>query len=259
MLGSSLGLLRSAKLERAGFLHGFSTRLGGVSKPPFDSLDFAVLRDATELAENQRRFADALGCDASSLHQVMQVHGNALVVAKGSPSETLAQNADVIVGEPRSGHVVAVRIADCVPILLGDPTTGRVAAVHAGWRGIEAGVLGAAVEHLGPARASRGVMIAAIGPCIGPCCFEVGTDVAERIVTASSSDVVDRHHEGKVFIDLRRAVRFQLRALGIDDEAIDDVPGTGRSACTSCDRTRFYSYRRDKDDAGRLLAGIVAR
>ena len=189
----------------------------------------------------------------------MQVHGNVLVVAKGAPPETLAQDADAVVAEPGSGHVVAVRVADCVPVLLADPATGRVAAVHAGWRGIENDMLKVAIEHLSASRAPRAVMLAAIGPCIGPCCFEVGPDVAERIVNASTADVVDRHVEGKVFIDLRRAVRFQLRALGIDDEAIDDVPGTGRSACTSCDRTRFYSYRRDKDESGRLLAAIAAR
>ncbi|MDF2693195.1 MAG: hypothetical protein K0S65_1578 [Labilithrix sp.] len=257
----TLPLLTSQALSLAGFSHGFTTRVGGVSPPPFETLDFAVLRDPALLAENQARLARAVGFEVGSLHQSMQVHGAALLVAGGDPGATLALEADALAAEPSTGHAVLVRVADCVPVLLADPATGRVVAAHAGWRGVEAGVVRTSVQYLeqgagaGPTRG----FVAAIGPCIGPCCFEVGADVGERIANASSQAVIVRRAGEKVFIDLRLAVRMQLHALGVRDEGIDDVPGTGPEGCTRCDRERFYSYRRDGDASGRLVGVIVAR
>lgn len=255
----TLPLLTSTALARAGFAHGFTTRQGGVSPPPFDTLDFAVLREPVQLAENQTRLAHALGVERTALHQSIQVHGTRLVVAGGDAKATLALEADALAAEPKTGHAVAVRIADCVPVLFADPSSGRVAAAHAGWRGVEAGVLGVCVAHLVRGGAAPEELVAAIGPCIGPCCFEVGRDVAERIVKASGAEVVVREAGEKAWVDLRRAVRIQLRGLGLRDDAIDDVPGTGREGCTRCDRERFYSYRRDGEASGRLIGVIVAR
>ena len=228
-----------------------------MSEPPFESLDFALLRDPARLRENQRRLASVVGFDASRLFQTRQVHGAALVVADGDPAGFVEQEADALVAEPRSGNAVAVRIADCVPVLLADPATGRVAAVHAGWRGVVAQVIGAAVARLGGGRG----LVAAVGPSIGPCCFEVGTDVGETLALATTKEVVARRDDerGKAYVDLRRAVRAQLTALDLDDAAIDDVPSATREGCTRCDARRFYSYRRDGDASGRLLAVIAAR
>ncbi len=252
----TLPLLTSKVLADAGFAHGFTTRLGGVSPPPFESLDFAVLRDPGRLAENQARLAAALGTTRSVLHQSMQVHGARVVVAGGDPAATLALEADALAAEPGSGHAVAVRVADCVPVLLAHGVTGGVVAAHAGWRGVEAGVVVASVRHLGGA---GGELLAAIGPCIGACCFEVGRDVADRIAQASSPDAIVRIAGEKAFVDLRRAVRAQLRSLGVRDDAIEDVPGAGPEGCTRCNRERFYSYRRDGDTSGRLVGAIVAK
>jgi YfiH family protein len=254
--------LVSKTLQGAHFAHGFSMRgdrrAGGVSEPPFESLDFATLRDPAALKENQRRLGEAVGFEPGRLYQVHQVHGAALVVAQGDPARLLEQQADALVAEPGSGHAVAVRVADCVPILVADPTTGRVAAVHAGWRGVVADVIGAAVRHLGGA---PGELLAAIGPCIGPCCFEVGADVGDTIARATTSGAIARRDDarGKVFVDLRAAVRARLVELGLPDAAIDDVPDRTRNGCTRCDAQRFYSYRRDGDSSGRLIAVIVAR
>jgi YfiH family protein len=257
----TIAILTSPKLTRAGFSHGFTTRLGGVSQPPFDSLDFAVLRDAELLRENQARLAAAVGFEPGALHQAMQVHGSAVVVAGGDPAATLALEADALVAEPGSGHAVAVRIADCVPVLVADPVSGRVTAIHAGWRGVEAGVVNAGVRHLAsaPDAGPASGFLAAIGPSIGPCCFEVGLDVGERIAKAAAADVIDRHAGDKVYVDLRMGVSAQLRASGLDDESVDDVPGSGRVACTRCQQKTFYSYRRDGDSSGRLIGVIVAR
>ena len=257
----TLPLLTSAKLAQAGFSHGFTTRLGGVSPPPFDTLDFAVLRDPARLQENQARLAAAVGVDAGRLHQAMQVHGTNLLVAGGDPAATLALEADALAAEPGTGHAVAVRVADCVPVLLADPATGRVVAAHAGWRGVEAGVVARSVEHLasGASAGPPSGFIAAIGPCIGPCCFEVGTDVGERIARATVPDVIVRREGEKAFVDLRRAVRAQLRASALTQDLIEDVPGRGPEGCTRCNPDRFYSYRRDGDASGRLVGVIVAR
>jgi copper oxidase (laccase) domain-containing protein len=96
--------------------------------------------------------------------------------------------------------------------------------------------------------------LAAIGPCIGPCCFEVDADVAAQIAQATTPEVIARRVGDKAFVDLRRAVRFQLRALGLDDAHTDDVDG-----CTRCDEEHFFSHRRDGEASGRSLAFIVAR
>ena len=258
-------MLLSETLKNAQFRHGFSTRAGGVSEPPFDSLDFALLRDPARLWENQRRLAAAVGFDPSRLYQTQQVHGRVVVLAGGDPAAMLTREADALVAEPGSQNAVAVRVADCVPVLLAHRDSGRVAAVHAGWRGIVADVIGASVRQVGgDSRGGGGGgerLLAAIGPCIGPCCFEVGADVGAKIARTTSDEVIARRDDarGKVYVDLRAAVRVQLRALGLSDEAIDDVPDRTRAGCTRCDAQRFYSHRRDGDSSGRLMAVIVAR
>jgi YfiH family protein len=135
-----------------------------------------------------------------------------------------------------------------VPVLVASVASGDVAAIHAGWRGVVAGIVRAGVERFGARD-----LVAAIGPCIGPCCFEVGRDVASQIAGAcGETTVVARELGDKAYVDLRRAVRAQLRALGLDDARIDDVPG-----CTRCDAARFHSYRRDGANAGRMLSAIA--
>lgn len=258
-------ILTSNLLASAGFRHGFSTRLGGVSKAPFEHLDFTTQRASNVpdgLVENQRRLAEAVGFDREQLHQCTQVHGAAFVVAEGDPKSTLSRSADALVAEPGTEHAVGIRVADCVPVLLADPRSGRVAAVHAGWRGVAGRILANVVARLesssnaGEARE----YVAAIGPCIGACCFETGIDVAENIASASSVDVVVSRDDstGKAHVDLRKAVRRQLRSLGLDDARIEDVPSANRAGCTRCDAERFYSYRRDGEASGRLIGVIVA-
>ena len=216
-----MGLLRSTLLGRAGFLHGLPER----GTP-----------DAELLA--------ALGVDR--ITQVVQVHGARVVHAH----EAAGQEADAIVAGTRSSPVaVGVRVADCVPVLLADEASGAVAAIHAGWRGVAAGVVRAAGAEL-----QGGSLLAAIGPCIGACCFEVGQDVAAEIARASHGAEVVRVRAGdKAFVDLRAAVRAQLRALGVDDARIEDVPGCTRH------EPRFHSYRRDGNASGRMLAAIAGR
>jgi copper oxidase (laccase) domain-containing protein len=128
-------------------------------------------------------------------------------------------------------------------VLVADEASGAVAAIHAGWRGVVGGVVRAGVELLAGQR-----LAAAIGPCIGACCFEVGAEVAAQ------TGFVARRQGDKAYVDLRAAVRAQLRALGVSDARIDDVAG-----CTKHEPERFHSFRRDGAHSGRMLAAIAAR
>jgi YfiH family protein len=176
-------------------------------------------------------------------------------VTAGEIDEAGALEADAVVGvRQRSGQredgdrvAIGVRVADCVPVLIGNEASGDVAAIHAGWRGVVSGVVRAGVERLLSGNGAS-ELVAAIGPCIGACCFEVGGEVARQ------TGFVVREAGGKAFVDLRAAVRAQLRDLGLEDARIEDVPG-----CTRHEATRFHSFRRDGASSGRMLAAIATR
>jgi YfiH family protein len=226
-------LLRSEILGAAGLLHAFPER------------------GATD-ADIVRKLGLPPG---AAIVQVKQVHGaDAIDAALAGPDRC----ADALVARAGDGRVaVGVRVADCVPVLVGDDATGDVAAIHAGWRGIVAGIVRAGVERLGASGSRGGVtrLVAAIGPCIGPCCFEVGRDVAEQIVRAShGARVIIAERGDKAYVDLRAAVRAQLLAVGVQGTRIDDVAG-----CTKHETARFHSFRRDGPGSGRMLAAIAGR
>src|SRR5687768_17098934 len=143
----------SPLLERAGVPHAFSTRLGGISPPPFDSLNLgnpngcAVQDDYDHVWHNYRLLQDAAACGGRELVRVHQVHGAAVaVVTPGRPFD-VSTKADALVGDD-PGRVLSVRVADCVPVLLAAGDGRTVAAVHAGWRGVVAGAVGAAIRTM---------------------------------------------------------------------------------------------------------------
>ncbi len=247
-------LLFGRLLTERGVRHGFSTRNGGVSEGPFATLNAAVGPgdDPAAVAENLRRVAAAVGVAPAALFQTSQVHGVAVrEIHSGDAREAVVrEEADALVArEP--GVAVGVRVADCVPILVHDARSGAVAAIHAGWRGLADGVIGAGVGALAADDPSG--LVAAVGPSIGPCCFEVGEEVAERIATSVGDRSVIIAGAGKPHVDLRRAARIALGRLGLAADRIEDVPG-----CTMCEPERFHSFRRDGARSGRLIAVIVA-
>jgi len=256
MRASTLALFAS-NLSRAGFPHGFSTRAGGVSEGAFESLNFGAGDEAERVTENVRRFAEAAGFDPRALRQVNQVHGARSVDAgtlAGDPAARVEADALFLApggagGSDGHGGAIAIRVADCVPVLVATRDRGEIAAIHAGWRGIAAGVVRAGIGSL-----QGKEKIAAIGPSIGPCCFEVGEEVVPQILHAAGGDlaIVARRARDKAYIDLRLAVRRQLELAGVTD--VEDVPG-----CTRCDAARFFSYRRDGERSGRHLAAIALR
>jgi YfiH family protein len=247
---SDEAVLRASNLTEAGIRHGFSTRHGGVSAGPFASMNLAraVGDDPGAVAENHRRFAAVVGYDPGRLYESSQVHGARVLRADGREVlATRAEEADALVTST-AGDAVAVRVADCVPVLLAAPGAAVVAAVHAGWRGVAQRVVEAALAAMAvdPRR-----VIAAVGPCIGACCFEVGDEVAAEIAAASTEAAVRRADGVKPRVDLRAAVAAQLAGAGVG--AIEQVGG-----CTRCEEARYHSYRRDGKASGRLLAAIVA-
>jgi hypothetical protein len=251
-------LLTAALLEEHGFRHGFNPRRGGVSVAPFDSwnLGRAAGDDAAAVSENHRRFATAIGFAHGALHEASQVHGAAVQVvsARTDPGALRHVEADALVAQA-AGTAVGVRAADCLPLLLADPDSGAAAAVHAGWRGIVAGVVEAAVASLRVhAGASASRLLAATFPHIRGCCFEVGPEVADRLL-ASSPDaaVVDASRE-RPRVDLQRIVSAKLETLGVQPQRLTDVAG-----CTRCEPARFFSYRREGARSGRHIAAIVSR
>lgn len=246
---------RSPLLHALGIPHAFSTRIGGVSAAPFDSLNFgnpngcAVQDDLQHIRDNHRLIAEAIGARGRQLLRVHQVHGDRVVEAPAGSTFDCNLQADAIVTEDR-GALASVRVADCVPILLGRRDGSRVAAVHAGWRGVIAGIVGRAVERLGGGDA----VVVAIGPCIGFHAFEVGSEVLAEFEKHFSPAPIRRDDGGKGHVDLRAAVRLQLLAAGVNGNSIDTT-----DRCTFRDQEEFYSHRRDNGVTGRMTAIITPR
>jgi polyphenol oxidase len=169
---------------------------------------------------------------------LQQIHSSDVLVADGQPG-CVGEGDALITREP--GVTISVRTADCYPILLVDPEVRAVAVVHAGWRGTAGRIVAKTLERMGSefgADASK--IIAAIGPGIGACCYEVGAEVAAQFGKSGS---------GK--LNLAEENRKQLVAEGVAGSCIDVL-----GDCTRCDATRFHSYRRDKDAAGRMISFI---
>lgn len=224
---------RSSSLAELGVPHLFTTRLGGGRR------DF----DLGELdgAGYQRLFGAAHAGEAA-LVRCHQVHGaQVLVVGPGALPDGRAQ-ADALVSE-RADALLCIHVADCVPILLAARGGARVAAVHAGWRGVVAGVVARTLELLGGADT-----VAAIGPCISAPAFEVGPEVSDAFTRIGLAHTLVPHPGARAHIDLRAAVEHQLHAGGV--RRIDST-----ERCTYRDSEEFFSYRRDVTHGGRGRTG----
>ena len=236
--------------------HAFSTRIGGISPPPFDSLNLGnpngceIQDDYDRIWENYRLLHRAAGCHEDKPCRVHQVHGAGVVrVSRGVDFDTSVK-ADALVSDDPM-RVLSVRVADCVPILIASNSGDRVAAIHAGWRGVIAGVAPAALRDLAGDRPVN-QFVAAVGPCIGYDAFEVGSEVVAEFTRAFGADAPCRMlPDGKGRVDLREAVRRQLIAIGIPAGQIDMT-----DRCTYRDRDEFYSHRRDNGVTGRMAAVI---
>jgi YfiH family protein len=246
-----LSFLVAEGMEREGFLVAFSERAGGVSGAPFDSLNlgYATGDRGEHVRENRDRLVRALGIPPFAIGK--QAHGSHLVrvgeKAAGAgfqgPPSPLGEADVLAVSRPQLP--VAVLVADCVPLALASPDQGLIAAVHAGWRGLAAGV----VPNTLSAFEQPGRVLAAIGPSIGPCHYEVGDDVAAAVGRGSEAGVRTERRDGRLFLDLSGTVARILRALGVRTIDRSDV-------CTACEPQRFFSHRRDGETGRQSLVAL---
>jgi len=243
--------IRSKILANHGFTGIFTLRQGGISPPPFDEQNFGYgLGDSDDhIEQNLYRLVQAASLP-SIPHQATQVHRTDTLWCKG-PGHIHRQQADILITD-HSDTAIAVRVADCLPILLADPETGITAAVHAGWRGTAAGIVKKAIQIMLQHGAKSKELLASLGPCIGPCCFAVGHDAAIDLQQSTEGGERCIHHTAEIHADLPEINRLQLIESGVSVHHIESS-----TACTACECEHFFSFRRDKKRTGRHLA-IVA-
>jgi len=235
--------------------HGIFTRLGGVSQPPWDSLNLGgtVGDDAQAVRENHRRMYAALGLDGTRACTVWQVHSADTVIANGPvPDRRWLARADGMVTD-RCGVPLTMRFADCTPILLYDPARHVIGIAHAGWRGT---ILGAGVSTLQTMIEAFGTrpqdVQAGIGPSIGPDRYQVGDEVVEAVRKAfgTTEGLVRRAGDGSVTLDLWAANRLALERAGVTQIEVAGL-------CTATHTDEFYSHRAEAGRTGRFGAVIA--
>lgn len=217
---NSQQVIRARSLDAFPWLeHGFGTRLSQ-HWPPRPAVSVKQVHSARVLA-------------AEDLEEGVTVEGDAIIVS-------------------RTGTLAAIRTADCLPILIADPVRQVAAAVHAGWRGTAAGISSVTVEQMSSRFGSEeSDLIAVIGPGIGDCCFEVGSEVAFQFggIFPEREDLT-----GRTRINLAEANRRQLLGAGLQDSKIEII-----DQCTCCGSERFHSFRRDREASGRMISVVGLR
>ncbi len=259
-------------------IHGFSTKPGGSSNQNGEkvlNLGFTEWDTKENVLENRRRFQSVLSAADLKLISLKQIHSDVIHLFDTAPAETCRGDASVT---NRPGLLLAVQTADCVPILLVDPKKRAIAAVHAGWRGTLQRIVTKAIGKMQMEFGTKPAdLLAAIGPSIGGCCYEVGTEVAIQFQSqfAEAPDWFDEFRTGdepnpiqwlnmmppghqpppkNVLLDLRKANRSQLLGAGLRTPNI-----SFSDLCTACRRDLFFSYRKEGAQSGRLFSVIGIR
>jgi hypothetical protein len=232
-----------------GVVAGFTTRAGGVSLPPFDSLNLAVSTGdrREDVLENRARLLAAVGFPSGSLAIAGQVHGNHVEVVE---TAELIRETDALV-TTRRGLLLGMVAADCAIVLVADAAGSCVGAAHAGWRGAVAGIVDNLLTSMRGFGCVAADLHAYVSPCISQAHFEVGSEVAELF---DKRFVVVNGKSGKAHVDLGGALEAQLVASGLDAR---NVQLDGR--CTFDDAETFYSYRAQKGKTGRMMGFVGLR
>ncbi len=244
-------------LERYGELvHAVTTRHGGVSTGPYTSLNVSrgLGDDPAAVEENLRRVCHVLGLRRQDLVSPNQRHTANVRRVDASDRGRIQVGYDALITDQPEVPLL-LRYADCVPVLIYDPAHHALAVVHSGWRGTVLGIARSAVQALAEAYGSRpGDLVAAIGPSIGPCCYEVGSDVADAVRTAftgSAGLLVDRPG-GRRYLDLWAANRRWLLEAGVRQIEVGAL-------CTACHTDEFYSHRAEGGKTGHFAAVLSLR
>jgi YfiH family protein len=251
-LGNGAYALFSSVMEKRSFLVAFTERTGGSSPAPYETLNLGLKTDddRDRVIDNRRQVLGALDIPPFAVGE--QVHGARLARVREEQSGSgFVDLRSTIVGVDalavsNRNLPVAVLVADCLPIALAAPQEQLLVVVHAGWRGLAAGILARATAEF-----ERGTdVVAVIGPTIGPCHYEVGEEVAEAVASGSQAGAVTERREGRLFLDLRRTAERSLRAAGLRGVEISDL-------CTACLPERFFSHRRDGTTGRQALVAMM--
>ncbi len=240
--------------------HGFTTRLGGVSTGSMASLNLAMHRGdpAENVVENYRRLGEALGFSLENCVLTRQIHSDTVRVATrkdcaGVNHREYPPCDGLVTRDP--GTALVIFTADCTPILFHDPVTGAVGACHAGWKGTAADIAGKTVRAMTEQLGCRSEDIrAAIGPNIGPCCFQTDGDVPQAMVETFGPEVERwiRPVGEKYYVNLKEINAMALRRAGVVHIDISE-------SCTMCDHDIFWSHRYTRGDRGSQGAVIVCK
>ena len=242
--------------DRPAVFHGVFTRLGGVSRAPFESLNLSrsVGDDLAAVQENNRRLLSVFEAAPDHAVTAWLVHGRSVAAVTAADGGTFRTDTDAIITCDR-GLTLTMRFADCVPIVFYDPVRSAIGLAHAGWRGVAVGVVPATIEAL---QSTYGCdprnLWAGIGPCIGVERYRVGPEVIEAVSAACPKDaaIVQHQPDGSTHLDLNAAVVAQLCACGvwqIEDSAI----------CTASNTTEWFSHRAENGKTGRFGVAIGLR
>lgn len=247
----------------AGARHGFSTRQGGVSPAPWDTLNLGAGRgdDPANVRENFNRFCSATGTDDEALVKNHQIHSSSIRPVTEAdilpdPAQPGTAEADGLITD-RPGVCLTIFSGDCIPILLYDPVRRCIAAAHAGWRGTASGIAARAAEAMVRDYGCQAEhILAAIGPGIGPCCFETHADVPDGLRAGLREEAEPfispiPKREGKFSVDLKGANARWLKRSGLLPQNIAICP-----ACTACDLKTFWSHRVQGGQRGSMAAVI---
>jgi YfiH family protein len=236
-------------LTSEGLVHAVFTRLGGISREPFATLNVSenVGDDEAAVVENRARIYTHLGLRATQVALTGQVHGNRVAVVTADGGGQVFPNTDGLLTDV-PGVAFLLRFADCQPILLFDPVHHALGLIHAGWRGIALGIARRALETMREAFGTRPQdLIAGLGPAIGPCCYVVGQNVAAAMGYALPdwTQAMSPQREDKWRFDLSAANAQQLAAAGVQQIEQADL-------CTACHNDVFFSHRADNGKTGRF-------
>ena len=247
------------------FAHGVSTRHGGFSTGALASLNLGlhVDDDPALVVRNRELFCRSLGADFESLVTCQQVHG--VKVAKATRCEagmgsrnyesSIPDTDALITNEP--GLPLMLFFADCTPIMIADPVNRAIGVAHGGWKGTLGGIAVITIEAMAREYGSRPEnLLASVGPSIGPCCYAVRSDVADRFQERypGYADDILKLENGEIMLNLWECNRRQLLDAGVPAKNIDKA-----DTCTSCNHKQFFSYRADKGKTGRIGALMMIR
>ena len=247
----ALSLYCFESFEGAPLIHGVFTRLGGVSRGDFASLNVGhtVGDDPAAVEVNHQTLYRALGVPAEAVVTVRQIHSDRVVaVSPGDGGKSLGEADALISNVP--GLLLLLRFADCVPVFLYAPRQRAVGLVHAGWQGTAKEIAAKTAQAMISAYGCRPEeILAGLGPAIGPCCFDVGAEVLEAIHGKPWAEEVLSTRENRTYMDLWRANALQLADAGLRQIEHSCL-------CTNCLREEFYSHRGEKGHTGRFAAVI---